>query len=196
MNKATKYDKKLVVDIIVKTFENNPGVNWMLKQKGNHKKRIKRLSSYAFIKSYLRGGAYISSNKKGVALCYKFNHEKPSFIELLYQLRFALTSIKLTRLPKVLKRESYRNSIRPESGEYLYFWFLGVLPDGQEAVYELREAIFQEAIKDNLPIYLETALERNQRVYERYGFKTYHYWEDKSEDIKFWFMKWEPGKTA
>ena len=60
------------------------------------------------------------------------------------------------------------------------------------AVFELRDAIFEMATQVNLPIYLETAIERNKVAYERYGFETFHYWEDPAENIKFWFMKWEP----
>ena len=64
-------------------------------------------------------------------------------------------------------------------------------------LYEVitKNAVFRQAIKENIPIYLETAVRRNKQVYERYGFKTYHYWEEKDENIQFWFMKWEPLNT-
>ncbi len=192
MRKATKADMNIVVDIITTTFAKNPGVNWMLKKKSDSAKQIKRLAQYAFIKSYLRDEVYISSNEKGVALCYKFNRKRFSLIELWYQIKFAFTSINFFKLPKVLKRESYRRKIRPNSGKYLYFWFLGVLPEGKGAGIELKNSIFQDAIKHNLSIYLETSLKRNQKIYERIGFTTYNYWENKPENIQFWFMKWEP----
>jgi hypothetical protein len=44
MRKATQYDKDKVVDIISKTFDKNPGVNWMLEKGRNQEKRIKRQS--------------------------------------------------------------------------------------------------------------------------------------------------------
>ena len=189
MRRASIAEKDKVIDIISSTFETNPGVNWLIKKSGSHKKKIHRLASYAFYKSYLREGAYISSNEKGVALCYRFNCRVFSIREVIYLLWFALFSINPRRIPKVLKRESYRRSKRPESGNYLYFWFLGVIPDGRGAVYELRDAIFELAKETNLPIYLETAM-------ERYGFETYHYWEDPAENIKFWFMKWETSNQS
>lgn len=192
MRKATKHDKDKVVDIISKTFASNPGVNWMLKKGGDHNKKLEKLASYAFIKGVLRDGVYISSNEKGVAICYKYNYKKVSIIEFLYQIRFVLSSINLKFIPKVLKRESYRESMRPKSGEYLYFWFFGVLPGEKDAAFELKNAIFKQAIQNNIPIYLETTIERNQHIYERFGFKTFHYWEKQSENIQFWFMKWEP----
>ena len=194
MRKASLAEKDKVIDIISSTFDTNPGVNWLIKKRGRHKKKIYRLASYAFYKSYLREGAFISSNEKGVALCYKFNYQVFSIREVIYLLWFALFSINPSRIPKVLKRESYRRSKRPESGDYLYFWFLGVIPDGRGAVYELRDAIFELATEFKLPIYLETAMERTKVAYERYGFETFHYWEDPAENIKFWFMKWDPSK--
>jgi len=196
MRKASLAEKDKVIDIISSTFDTNQGINWLIKKRGRHKKKIYRLASYAFYKSYLREGAFISSNEKGVALCYKFNYQVFSIREVIYLLWFALFSINPSRILKVLKRESYRRSKRPESGDYLYFWFLGVIPDGRGAVYELRDAIFELATELNLPIYLETAMERTKVAYERYGFETFHYWEDPAENIKFWFMKWEPSKQS
>jgi hypothetical protein len=71
-----------------------------------------------------------------------------------------------------------------------------LLPAGGRAVYELRDEIFELAGKENLPIYLETAMERTKSAYKRYGFQTYHYWEEPAENIKFWFMRWEPLKKS
>ncbi|MCA6074989.1 hypothetical protein [Fulvivirga sedimenti] len=196
MRKATKSDQAKVVDIISKSFAENPGVNWMFKKGGNHARMMKSLASYVFMKGLVRNGVYISSNEKGVAVCYQFNETKFSLTEILHQLIFVFHSFDFRSIPKILKRESYRKKIRPASGEYLYFWFLGVLPGGKNAGFELKNAIFNEARRKNLPIYLETAVARNQQVYERLGFKTYHYWENTAENIKFWFMKWEPGASV
>ena len=192
LRKVTRDDMQLVADIITKTFARNPGVNWTLKHTGNPAHHIKRLAEYAFIKSYLRDGVFISSNRKGVALCYQYNRNRFSLLEFWYQIRFAFTSIDFWSITKVIRRESIRKRIRPQSGEYLYFWFLGVLPEGRGAGIELKNRVFQKARKENLPIYLETSLERNQKIYARIGFTTYYYWENKPEKIQFWFMKWEP----
>ncbi len=135
MRKARIAEKDKVIDVISSTFETNPGVNWLIKKRGNHKKNIHRLASYAFLKSFLREGVYISSNEKDGALCYRFNYQVFSIREVIYQLRFALFSINPWRIPKVIIRESYRKSKRPDSGNYLYFWFLGVVPGGGGAVY-------------------------------------------------------------
>jgi hypothetical protein len=183
-----------VVTIIAETFDSNPAVNWLIKQGSSRKRHIQNLAKYAFMKAWIRDGVYISTNEKGVALCYRFNKKKFSLLVLWYQLKFALTSIEVSRLPKVLKREAYRAQLRPESGAYYYFWFLSVLPEGRGAGFELKNAVFEQATKEHLPVYLETSIERNQKIYEHIGFQTYHYWKDEKEGIQFWFLKWEPSQ--
>lgn len=192
MRTANRSDMDLVVNIIAETFDTNPAVDWLIKKGRSRKKHLRSLAKYAFIKSWKRSGAFISTNEKGVALCYRFNNHKFSLTELWYQLRFAFTSIDMIRLPGVLKREAYRTHVRPASGAYYYFWFLSVLPEGRGAGFELKNAIFQQAAKEGLPVYLETSLQRNQKIYEHLGFKTYHFWEDEKQGIRFWFLKWEP----
>jgi len=193
MRLAQPTDKHKVVDIIVTTFSQNPGVNWLLKKQGNHTKKLKRLAEFVFIKALKREGVFLSSNEKGVAICYQFNKMSFSLSEIYHELRFVITSVSLFRLHKVLKSESYRKKSRPGDGNYLYFWFLGVMDGGEKAVFELRDGIFKLAEEKGLPIYLETAVERNKVAYERYGFETYHIWTDEKEDIKFWFMRWNPS---
>jgi hypothetical protein len=136
LRKVTKNDEEKVVGIITATFLENPGVNWLLRKGGSKEKKVRTLAAYAFIKAFLRDGVYLSSNEKGVALCYKYNLKIFSLKEFLYELKFALFAIDLRRVRKVLQREAYRKSIRPLSGEYLYFWFFGVLPGGEGAAYE------------------------------------------------------------
>ena len=60
-------------DILSKSFENNPSVNWVVKEDKRRLQRIRELCKYSFKTALYRKGAYISSNEKGVALCYKYN---------------------------------------------------------------------------------------------------------------------------
>ncbi len=188
MRLATRKDQKIVADIITETFMNNPGVNWMFSERGNRAKKISRLADFAFIKCYNRNGVYISSNGKGVALFYRTDKPKFSLLELYYHLRFGLLSIQFSKIPEVLRRESFRNSKRPKDEPYYYFWFLGVLKEGATAGFELNKELLAMAKKENVPVYLETTMERNKEIYERMGYETFDFWEDESKGIKFWFL--------
>ncbi len=57
-------------------MQENPGICWMFKKWGNIKKHIKNLADYAFIKSFVRDGVFISSDEKGVALCFRYDKKK------------------------------------------------------------------------------------------------------------------------
>ncbi|MFZ9660898.1 MAG: hypothetical protein ACO29O_03390 [Chitinophagaceae bacterium] len=191
MRNATWKDRELVVDIILKTFNENPGVLWMFRKNCDKAICLKRLAEYAFIKSLNRNGVFISANEKGVAFCYQWDLKIFSLKELIMELKFAITCIGIFNLRKVLQREAIRKSIRPSDGKYLYFWFFGVASGGDRAAWELKDGLREWAKELNYPIYLETAVERNVWVYQRIGFKTYHEWHDEQKQIHFWFMKWE-----
>ena len=193
MRKATNGDAKEIMDIISDSFYANPSVNTVTKAKNDRSKRkkIRALAKFAFKTGLRRDGVYISSDGKGVAICYRFNAKKESIRDYLNQIELVATSIGLQRLPAVFKRENYIKRKRLKSGDYLYFWFFGVEKDGRGkgAAIELKDVIFKEAEKTKLPIYLETSVEKNKRIYERYGFEVYHTWEDKDQDYPLWFMR-------
>ncbi len=196
MRKATWKERPLVVEIITHMFENNPGSVWILRKRVNRKRGIELLARYVFTKAYNRGGVYISNNNKGAALCYRYNNRAYTFKEFWAHLLFIIFAASFKKGFDITRREAYREKQRPASGDYLYFWFLGVMPGGNKAVFELSWELFKESERTGLPIYLETTLERMMRVYERYDFEMYHYWEDKEKDIQYWFMRKKPQKVT
>lgn len=195
MRPACKKDKTLVVHILVSAFEKTHGISWMFRFGKNRILQLKRLITFAFYKSLYSNGAYISSNEKGVALCFKYNFKFRSLIPVYHQIIFVLTTVRLRAIPKLMKLEKYKKQQRPCSGEYLYFWFFGVEKGGEDAGFELKNAMFDKAVEMKLSLYAETSIKRNKVVYERYGFETYHVYEDEKENLKFWFMKWDPEKN-
>ncbi len=190
MTLASTEDKLEAVRIITNTFDQNPSVNIVIGSGGNRRKKISRLGNYAFIKAINRNGAYISSNRKGAALCFESDAKGTNFAEFWAELRFAL-SIPPKKVFQTLKRESYIKKHRFE-GKHLYFWFLGVEKDGNQAVFELKDYLFELSERNQLPILLETSVDRNRSVYERYGFEVYHTWEDSGDGKALWFMMRKP----
>ncbi|MDB2656429.1 hypothetical protein N9Y60_00080 [Crocinitomicaceae bacterium] len=191
MTLATPEDKKEAVQIITNTFDQNPSVNIVIGSGGNRRKKIGRLGNYAFIKAFNRNGAYLSSNRKGAALCFESEAKGTNFAEFWAEFPFAI-SIPPKKVIQTLKRESYIKKHRFE-GKHLYFWFLGVEKDGGQAVFELKEHLFELSKQKQLPILLETSVERNRSVYERYGFEVYHTWKDSGGGKALWFMMRKPN---
>lgn len=194
MRRAVKSDEKRVVDILTQSFESNPSVLWVVKKDRKLKKRIKELCRYSFNTALRRQGVWLSSNRNGVALCYPYNAKKDGFADYLSQISLVLRAVGLKRVPMVLKRESYIKQHRPADGNFLYFWFLGVLPGHQDgkAARELKEHILNLSSKSSLPIYLETSVEKNRRVYQRFGFEVYHQWVSDDNETVVYFMRRMP----
>ena len=182
--------KKKAVNIITQTFDANPSVNIVIGSKGNRTKKISRLAYYAFEKAFNRKGVFLSDNKQGVALCFRSDLGSVRFKELIYELRFAAV-LPMSRVLQTLKRESYIKKYRLKC-KHLYFWFFGVQKGADQAGFELKNQIFILSKKEQLPILLETSVLRNKVIYERYGFKVYHEWNDSGDGKKLWFMLREP----
>ena len=174
------------VKIIADTFDANPSVNIVIGDKGNRRKKIKRLADYAFVKSLNRDGAFLSDNKMGTALCFDSSKNAFNLNELFYEVRFAF-SIPVRKVIQTLKRESYLKKHRYK-GNHMYFWFLGVKNTGGKAGFELKDYLFQLSEDKGLPIILETSVERNKIIYERFGFTVYHEWSDSGGGKTLWFM--------
>lgn len=193
MRKANISDEKLIIKIISESFIHNPSVLSVIKNDNKKKQRIAELAKYAFRTAVRRNGVYISSDNEGVAICYKYNEKKESLIDYWNQLNLVIKSIGFSRVFKILKREGFVKKFRPVSGEYFYFWFFGVtnMGKGKGAAMELKDAIVKESLNKKLPIYLETSVEKNKSIYERYGFEVYHKWKNDSENMTLWFMRKE-----
>lgn len=191
MRKCIKTDRGKVIDIIAEAFDVNPSVNRVIRNDAKRKKRIRALADYSFQTALLRNGAYLSSDARGVALCYQYNLKKEGLTDYLNQIKLIRRAIGFTRVMDIMKRDGYLKSQRPADGNYLYFWFLGITTEGKGglAIRELKEHLFAESARKNLPIYLETSVPKNKRVYERYGFETYHEWTDPKTGDVIWLMR-------
>ncbi|MCE7997000.1 MAG: hypothetical protein HEP71_33890 [Roseivirga sp.] len=191
MRKASPKDEPLVIQVISESFRDNPSVLSVIKNDHKREKRIQALARYAFKTGLPRKGVWISSDEQAVAICYAKNRHKENIRDLRNQLVFAIKGIGLNRVLAVMKREAQMNKRRPQHHDYMYFWFFGVsnTGKGQGGTRELKEAIFQEADSHHLPILVETSVEKNKRVYERYGFTTYSTWHNKEENLTLWFMQ-------
>lgn len=184
----------MVIEIISSAFADNPMIDVIVGSDVNRERKVRHLAQYAYGRCKRRNGVFMSSDETGVALCYHFGKKKNGLPDLLDQWKLAIRVIGVSRVMEAIRREKYRQSQRPASGDYLYFWFLGVHPQGagKGAVHELRNRVFHHSKKTGLPIFLETTLWKNELVYQRYGFETFHIWPVPNTNISMRFMKREP----
>lgn len=184
MRIANKKDRDLVVDILSTTFRDNPSVHNIVKRVDD--KHIMRLMEYAFDSVLETKGVYISDDNRGVAICYQPSLQLKGLWQFWLQLKLTFCVIGVFNILKALKHKELILSQHPKDGNYLNFWFLGVLPQTNiKSVLEIKRAVFKESQMKGLPIYIETSVEKNKRVYQRYGFEVYHKVPLGEEDLYF-----------
>ena len=194
--KATKADREQVVQIIYQSLANIPSANWVAGSSKNKNKRFRAFAEYMFDVSIGKNGVYLSSCKKGVLLMFHSQAEVGKLKMLYYQLKVINKFIGYSRLVSIFKREKYIKTIRSLENDYLYVWFFAVEPSmrGKGAGIELKNIIFEESKHSGLPVFVETTIEQNKKVYERYGFAPYHNWVSEKFNFITWFMKLNPVK--
>jgi ribosomal protein S18 acetylase RimI-like enzyme len=176
MYKASYTDKPLVTQILTKAFDTNNSVNYTVKQDEKRKERIKKLMEYSFDVCYLFGAVYLSDDKKACALILFPDNKKTTLKTLLLDAQLALQVIGLTRIKRVLDRESRIHSGYPAGQPIFYVWFLGV-----DTAYQgkgIGKALLGELIKKSKelkrPLYLETSMPENVPFYLKSGFQVYN----------------------
>lgn len=184
---AKRTDEKLVVDILATSFENNPSVLAAIKQ-SKSTKPIRELARYAFKTAIDRNGVYLSTDQTAVAICYNPNLKKEGMSDYIRQVRLVFNSIGVSQVMRMMKKEAYIKEKRPKQSDYLYFWFFGSSTKGNGSAKQLSQEIIDRSKTEQQPIYLETSVEKNKRVYERFGFDVYHEWPQ-PDGTTLYFMR-------
>ena len=174
MIKVSYNDKTLVVDILSESFDTNKSVNFVIKQGKHRKERIRYLMEYSFDLCYLFGEIYLSEDKKACALTLFPDKKRTTLKTLLLDIKLAFFCIGLSKLSKVLERESAIKSNYP-STPILHLWFIGVAPSmqGKGLGKQILSEIINESKNQKKPIYLETSMEENLSFYNKAGFEIY-----------------------
>lgn len=195
MKKALLSEKNLIVDLLSSTFQDVPGVNWVIGNGPHKTSRLRGLLRYAVDLTFHQGVIYRSDDGRAAALLFRWHLKRNTLYTAWLQARLALFVIGLRRLPEVLAREHYIARQRPQSGEpYLYCWFIGSQPgtEGLASIADLKDGLFQLSRQENLPLYMETTVQKMLPVYTRYGFKVLQEWQHPKHSLKVWFLKRDP----
>jgi len=83
--------------------------------------------------------------------------------------------------------------LNPDKKGVVFFYkrghILAVDPNDKstKTVIKLRDYLFQQSKKEQLPIYIQTALKRNKTLFEKFGFVCYKKLEN--ENYSLWLLK-------
>lgn len=187
MNQA---DRKIIISIVSRAFEQNPRATAMMKKK-NPARSIRLMTEYAYQLVEKFDGIYLSKDKTTVLFYYKKSQYKRGFIDYIRYGKMFLQAIRPSQLFPTLKREKYIASLRPGYEDYIYVWVLGSVPNNRslEGLADIRDHLFGLSQKLQLPILIETTVEKVRKLYHYVGFEEYHKWEDAEAGIDVWFLE-------
>jgi ribosomal protein S18 acetylase RimI-like enzyme len=173
MRRAVQSDQSLVVDILSSSFDENKSVNHVVKQDSLRRRRIKALMDYSFTVCRSFGEIWISENECACALLLYPDRKKTTVRSVLWDLELAFRVIGLSRVVKVMDRESKIKQCHPTDSNFVYLWFIGVDPNSQKK--GLGTALLKKLVgmHQSLPIYLETSVTKNLSWYRKFGFQVY-----------------------
>jgi len=175
MKKAVYGDKKIVIDILTKSFDTNQSVNFIIKQDQNRIHRIRALMDYSFDMCFSFGEVFLSDDKNACALILFPDKKRTTIKSIIWDIKLIWNSVGVANIGKALKRESEIKKLHPDELMY-YLWFIGVNPDSQHKGIGTRllNDISEDSTLTNRSIFLETSTVRNLPWYKKNGFKIYH----------------------
>lgn len=179
----------IAIEVLSKAFEGTPSINYLLGDHPSHKK-VRALMQYMYQVGNLYNGVYFSKNRNVVAIALKKDETVSySFKHFWLDLKFIFLIVGVLKAFKILSRQLAIIKQQQKEKRFLHFWIIGALPNSSttKEVIEVRNQIFEMAKKEKLPILLETSIEKNKRVYERYGFKVKSTFKFNSNVL--WIMK-------
>jgi ribosomal protein S18 acetylase RimI-like enzyme len=174
MRKAELSDKALVVDLLVGSFDENPSVNYIVRQDDKRKARIKALMAYSFDVCLLFGDVWIADDRQACALTLYPDQKKTTLKAIWLDIKLIFQAIGLSGISKTLNREAQIKKKQLQV-PMVYLWFIGVSPlyEHRGMGSKLLQQVLDEAKRMNRPVFLETSVLKNIAWYERFGFQVY-----------------------
>lgn len=170
---AAPNDKAVVVNILTQSFDDNKSFNTVLKQDHKKQHKLRKIFEYQFDLCYKYGRVYLSDDKKACALILFPDIQKKTFADILSEIRLLLT-LGIRVIKKSISRKAKIKEAHPSTNIY-YLLFMGVYPDqqGKGLGSKLLKSIIEESEQLDRPICLETYLDKNIALYQKFGFSIY-----------------------
>ena len=183
-------DRDIVIGIVTNAFEQNPRAQAIMKQK-NPTRSVRHMTEYAYSMVERMDGIYLSEDKTTVLFYYLKSQYNRTIVDYLRYGSMFLKAIKTSQLFPTLKREKYIASLRSPYEDYIYVWVLGSIPNNRSlrGLADIRDHLFGLSEKLQLPILIETTVEKVLKLYRYVGFEEYHKWHDKEAGIDVWFLE-------
>ena len=183
-------DRDTIIRIVTYAFEQNPRAQAMMKKK-DPIRSVRLMTEYAYQLVEKFDGIYLSEDKTTVLFYYRNSQYRRTLVDYLKYGKLFIQAIRPSQLFPTLKREKYIKSLRPDIEDYIYVWVLGSDPETTSirGLADIRDHLFSLSKKLQIPILIETTVEKVLKLYKYVGFGIYHHWHDKEADINVWFLE-------
>jgi len=174
MKKAKFEDKNVVVNILTKSFKNDPHINYLL-EKSKNKNKLRIIMEYVFEESLNKGEIYLNEDNTAVALWNLSKTEKFSWKFIYRNLSF-LFQIGLESTSRILKMDKIIYKYHPKSIKYAHLYLIGVMQESQGKGYakQLINFMIDKMSKTKSPLFLETSNSNNIGIYNKFGFHVFN----------------------
>lgn len=185
-----KPDRDIVIGIVSNAFEQNPRARAMMKR-GNPSRSVRLMTEYAYQLVEKFDGIYLSEDKSTVLFYYLKSQYRRTLVDYLRYGKMFMQAIRPSQLLPTLRREKHIKNLRPAYQDYIYVWVLGSVPNTRslQGLADIRDHLFGLSERLQLPILIETTVEKVLKLYLYVGFKVYHKWYDREADLNVWFLE-------
>lgn len=186
----THADREIIISIVSDAFRQNPRAKVMMK-KNNPARSIRLMTEYAYSLVEKFDGIYLSKDKTTVLFYYRKSQYKRGLLDYLRYGKMFLQAIRISQLLPTMKREKYIASLRPDYEDYIYVWVLGSVPNNKSlrGLADIRDHLFGLSEKYQVPVLIETTVEKVLKLYNYVGFEEYNRWHDEEAGIDVWFLE-------
>lgn len=188
MKKVKSEEMGRVVDVLTKSFDQEPLMNWMIKQDEQRPERLSRILTVAANVAAPYKESYLSDCGSGATIWFPPG-KKPSPWGLVQMLALLVRDSGIRRLPQTLKVLGDVEKMHREKDFYL-LWYIGVVPNMQRRGIGsgLIAPMLQKAKEEKVKVYVETADPANLPFYQRNVFSIYDQYEI-PDGPKIWFLE-------
>ncbi len=194
MIKATRKDKKRVLEILTEAFWDDPHILWFTGQGSNKKKGIETMMSHAFEMAITRGEVYLSNDKDAIAIWRNSSKTVVNINTFWENLKF-LYHFGFKKVKAIAALERSVKQWYPKNTPFYYLYIIGTSKKsrGKGLSSLLMNPILKEADDQDIPVYLETANSQNLAIYNKKGFDNYKEISVSGDNpITLYLMKREP----
>jgi len=173
MRRAKFEDKNVVVNILTKSFKDDPHINFLL-EKSKSRNKLRIIMEYVFEETLNKGEIYLNDENTAAALWNTTKKEKFTWKYICRNLSF-LFKIGVESTIRILRADKLVDKYHAGAKKYAHLYTIGVLPEGQGKGYakELINFMIEKMRLTNTVLYLETANTKNIGIYNKVGFHVF-----------------------